>query len=365
MEVIHNNQIEKEREQIERAKDDDFRQYIVKRFTQQSVIRSARRSAIRSKNVSWGANAFSYVLAIYAVYYFANLYDGWKFYFLMTLGVVILAAWEIGKRLSTIAFFEGAYNQAERGKMWAGLIMIVLVAGSMSATYYGGERLVVEETTGPKQVHDARIDSLSQMIAKAEADIQVMKKQTWRGKIVRDARAQITSLQSRVDNLIAERTRIEQRDEETNDGLGQEHKAKVTNLGFVFGGLGAIADLLLIGLLGFAEKKEWDVFCLTKKQTDASVNRSENGTDNRSTGTDNRSDNSPKRSANRWQRPHKSAAVASAKSNPIGFKVQTDASVLPTARRCLNCGTDITHRRSDAKYCCSTCRKEAFEAKSK
>lgn len=356
MEIIHNHKIEQEREQIEREKDQDFKRYVVKRFTQQSVIRSARRSAIRSKNASWGANVFSYILAIYAVYYFASLYSGWKFYFLMGLGVIVLAVWEYSKRLSTISFFEGAYNSAERGKMWAGLLMICLVAGSMTATYYGGEKLVIEENNGAEQVHNPKIDSLSNMIAKAEADIQLMKKQTWRGKIVREARAQMNALQYRIDGLIAERTRLEQKDESQNDGLQDEHNSKMANLGFVFGGLGAIADIVLIGLLGYAEKREWDVFCLSRSNTDASK-------DNRSERTDNRSIKRSKRSSDSRSSVPKKAAVASASAKPIGFKVQTDASVSGTVRRCLNCQTDITHRRSDAKYCSSTCRKEAFEAR--
>lgn len=359
MEVVHNNSIEQERERIERAKDFDFRKQVVKRFAQQSVIRSARRSAIRSKNASWGANLFSYILATYAVYYFASLYAGWKFYFLMALGLSILAIWEVSKRMSAVAFFEGTYNQAERWKMWFGAILIILVAGSMGATYYGGNKLVMEENTGAEQVHTARIDSLSILIAKAEADKDLMKGQTWRGKIVRDARKQMNQLQTRIDGLIAERTRLENKDEETNDKLGKEHESKMANLGLVFGGLGAVADIVLIFLLGFAERREWDVFCLTR-QTDASVKRSEQVTDNRSPGTDNRSN----RSGNRSKSVPKKAAAVTASANPIGFKVQTDASVKGT-RRCVNCGTDISHRRSDAKYCGSTCRKEAFENRNK
>ena len=356
MEIIH-TQIDREREQIERAKDDDYKRYIFKRFANQSVIRSARISAARSKTASWLANAFSFLLAIYAVYYYAEMYAGWKFYALMAIGVFVLAIWEISKRLSSISFFEGFYNQAERDKMWAGVLLFALVAGSMAATYQGGSRLITEETSGPKLVHNTRIDSLSVLIAKAERDQQLMKNQTWRGKIVSDARKQIAALQKRTDLLIAQRLELENKDADENEGLGSEHESKMANLGIVFGGLGAIADIILIGLLGFAERKEWEVFCLSR----SGANGTADGTVKNDSA--NRSGNRSSRSVPEPTRQAKPAAQVAAAKPPIGFTLRTDASAGTNKRTCSNCGTDISHRRSDAKYCSPTCRKENWEAK--
>jgi len=105
-----------EKETIATTLDQQFAERVRKRFERKSVIRSARLLARQLKAWSWGANVISFLLAIYAVYYFTSLYPGWKFAGLFALGVLLLAAWEYSKRKSISMFSEGVFDDEKREK---------------------------------------------------------------------------------------------------------------------------------------------------------------------------------------------------------------------------------------------------------
>ena len=344
-----------EKERIALTLDAKFAERIRERFEQKSVIRSSRILAERLKIYSWGINALSFALALYAVYYFTSLYGSWKFFALFTLGVVLLALWELAKRESIILFSMGVFNQEKRGNLAMGFVVLFLIGVSMTTTYYGGNKLVVEENNGPEQVHSSAIDSLSVLLSKAEADKELMKSQTWNGVIVRDARKQMSGLQERIDVLLSQKMELEQSDRDENGELKAEHESKMANLGIVFGGLGVLFDLVLIGFLSIAEKKEWEVFCLENnrpaivpKRTVPVPKRSKNGTDNRSNISKDKGVTVPK---------------IAAEKRSIGFF--NEQIKIENKRSCLTCGTDISNRRSDAKFCSPSCRKDYWEMKNK
>jgi len=334
-----------QKEQIEAKLDEKFAERIRQRFQQKSVIRSARLVAENLKLYSWAINALSFLLAVYAVYFFASLYPTWKFAGLLFLGIALLASWEIGKRKSIIIFSEGILDQAKRGNLAMGVVVLFLLAGSMATTYYGGNRLVVEESSTPEQIHTSAIDSLSSLIAQAETDKNLMKSQTWKGVITRDARKQMAGLQKRIDFLLSEKLSLEQADRKENGNILVEHKSRIANFGLIFGAIGVLLDFVLIGFLFVAEKKEFEAFCLIEKSVPK-----------RSLNVPNRSGNrSDKRQDTSKDKPVSVPNVAAHKRS-IGF-IKEPISV-PNGRVCLSCGTDIQNRRSDAKYCSASCRKD-------
>jgi len=332
-----------DKEKVAITLDSDFAEKVRKRFAQKSIIRSARLLAQRLKITSWGINLFSFLLALYAVYYFAAIYSLWKAVGLFVIGVGLLAAWELAKRYCIINFFEGVYDERARQNILLGIPIVVLLGGSIATTYFGGEKLVIEESSSPEVVHNSQIDSLALLIAEAKADNELMKKQTWDGRIVRDARKQMNILQSRIDILIAEKIKLENRDLDSNDEIQESHKQRLTNFGVIFGGMGALADIALIILLGIAERKEWEVFCLIRSQSTQPV-------------TNKRSPERLRTAKERVTDASKAPKIAAEKRS-IGF-IKNDNN-----RSCLSCGTDISNRRSDAKYCSPTCRKTHWQAK--
>lgn len=354
MEVIKTTDHDAEIERIEREKDELYKEQVRKRFKKPSIIRSARLASKKCKRLAWVPNGFSYLLAIYSVYYFSSLYTGFKFYLIVVIGVLGLAAWELGKRACLISFYEGFFGVRGNSAMLYGVVVVALIGGSMATTYYGGDKFVENESKEQEVVHNPKIDSLQAKIKTANANKDEMRKQTWRGKIVGDARENI-NIQ---DNLIADWEKqiafLEARDIDTNDQLGEDHKDRLANFGLIFGGFGAIMDIILIVLIGYAEKKEAEVHFLNLSDTDKKPSNK------RSESVPNRSKRSEPKEESRQEVP----AIATAEAKrPIGFKTSTDASVKPQKgiRTCLNCNTDISHKRSDAKYCSTPCRKAFWE----
>jgi hypothetical protein len=347
-----------DREKLEAKKDQQYLQVVAKKYNPGSLIRILRKRAISLKRISVLPNILSFITALYAVYYVAQQYAGFKFAMLMLLGAIILAGIELGKRGSAIFAAEGSYNPSERWKRWLFAPLFILVGISMIVSFYGGDNFVKEENSGPKVVYNKQRDSLQQLIVTAQAEKELMKQQTWKGVITRDARKNISNLNTRIDNLITRKMEYEDKDENKNGTLAEKHLAKMQSLGLAFGGLAVFMDALLIALLFWAEKVEWDAYLIGLETSGKASGR----TDNKK-----RPDVSkrPKRTdIVKTDRQPERTEIRAFTSRTDATDTRTGAEIVGTVKRsCKNCGTDISHKRSDAKFCQSSCRKRYHELK--
>ena len=298
------------------------------------------RQATTLRNISYGPQVISLLTAIYAVYYFASLYNGVKFYFLLILGGVILGALELAKRELAAMTWKGKFYTQEREKvMWA-VPLALLIALSFAISYTGGDKFVQQESAAPVASYDAQRDSINRQIAEARDQIAVMKQQTWKGVIVRDARATISQLEKRINALTDQRLKLENRDLAATDKAEAQHEARVTSLGIYFGFAAGLMDILLILFFFFSERADWNAHLLAN----GTERMERNGTDKI-------------KKVSKLTQPVPS--VERTRIRAFQKENGTDN------RTCANCGTDISHRDTKAKYCSPSCRKQAYMKKNK
>lgn len=212
---------------------------------------TARQLRIRQtalENGSWFFNALSVLTAAYFAVDMSANYSGVWAWLMGGALVCALILIEIAKRYT---IEEGA----EGKRIWF-VPVAMLVAVSFYVSYHGGEAFTVEMAKAPETEHNPAIDSLGVRIAAVDADIANWKKQTWRGKIVTDARRSISKLEQTKIELIEQRTELERRELERNDRTENEHETELRTFGNVFGMVAGAADLLLIACLLIAKADE-------------------------------------------------------------------------------------------------------------
>lgn len=290
------------------------------------------------RNISYGPQLISLLTAIYAVYYFASLYAGFKFYFLLIMGGIILGALELAKRELAAMTCKGKFFAEERDKvMWA-IPLTLLIAFSFAISYTGGDKFVQEESAAPIASYNAQRDSINRQIAQARDQIAVMKQQTWKGVIVRDARATISRLEDRINALTDQRLKLENRDLAATDKAEAQHEARVTSLGIYFGFAAGLMDVLLVLFFFFSERADWNVHLLANGM-DRTERIERNGTGNA-------------------KKVSKLTQPVPVPERPRIRAFQKEEQT--ESRSCANCGTDISHRDTKAKYCSPGCRKAAY-----
>lgn len=238
-----------DRQTIQTGQDARYLETIKRRFQdRQNTIRQLRLKQTTLEWVSVFFNAVSVLTASYFVISLTDNYAGiWKIAFASVL-IAVLVMNEYAKRW---AINEGA--EGERSWFFA---VAVLVGISFYASYQGGERFMVERSIGPTLEHNPAIDSLNQRIAAVDSDVANWKRQTWKGKIVTDARRSIAKLEQTKIALIEQRTALEQRDLSRNDETEQAHRSEIRSFGVVFGGVAGVMDVLLVFCLLMAKSAE-------------------------------------------------------------------------------------------------------------
>lgn len=238
-----------DKQTIEARKDEQYKEKVIERFfARQNSIRQLRRRHIALDNWSYAFNIVSVATAAYFVFSITSQYPtGWQIVFSSFL-VGLLAMNELAKRFTI-------NEAAEETRIWF-VATFFLICISFYASYEGGSRFTVEQAEGPVVEHNFAIDSLNERIAAIDADINRWENQTWRGKIVRDARKGINRLEDAKTALIKQRTELEQRDLHRNDASEQKHTMEIENYGIIFGTVAGLMDALLLICLLIARGAE-------------------------------------------------------------------------------------------------------------
>jgi len=358
-------ELKDQKEHIEKIKDQNYLDFIRQKYANKDLIRINRQLAKNLKSWSVLFNLVSYSTACYAVYFFASIYAGFQLYFILVLGLILLGTWELAKRFLAINSFEGLFNADESYKRWFGLGLVVAVAVSGFVSYYGGDKFVSQENSGSEHVYNFQIDSINKEIKKAETDKALYTQQTWKGKIVTDARKMMKIQDEKIAALTIQRLKLENMDINKNTQLENEHAAKIANLGLVFGLIAGGCDLFLILFLGWAEKLEWELHCLLtgtgsqkakkKKTVNNIVPMRQPDNDRvqirafRATPAPDHTRPDMDAHAHTHTHAHNAPALAYTRT-PVHTRTRTHA------RECKNCGKEYTGNRR--KFCSDDCSKE-------
>jgi hypothetical protein len=230
-----------------------------KREIRRDEIRNKRRRVKTFRSVAYIFQALSLLTATYFIYHYAKDYAGFYVALVWSVGVLLLFVIEAAKRFSILETAQGYYNPEDRHKTRWTPVIVIAIALSALVSYQGGSKFVVEENSGPALVHNARIDSISQLIAAQDATIAELKTSKWKGALTRGARDGINQANTIKAELISEQRRLQKRDEYMNEAIEKQHGDKFTAFGYIFGGFAGFLDLLLLSLLFWAEKDETDV----------------------------------------------------------------------------------------------------------
>lgn len=237
-----------------------------KREIRRDEIRNKRHRVKSFRSITYVFQALSFLTATYFIYHYAKGYAGFYVALVWIVGGVLLAAIEAAKRYSILETAQGYYNPEDRHKTKWTPIIIVAIALSATISYQGGSKFVVEENAGPEIVHNAQIDSISQLIAAQEATKAELSTSKWKGALTRGARDGIAQANIVIADLMKEQRRLQKRDEYMNEATEQIHADKFTSFGYIFGGFAGLLDLLLLALLFWAEKDETDVARYARSQ---------------------------------------------------------------------------------------------------
>lgn len=241
---------------IQDSLDQEYIEKVKGKFTEQSMIRIMRKRVSNCRNISYGFQVFSLLTLGYFVYYMANAYTGVQFAIVLTFLLLLAAAWEAGKRYTIIETFDGAWNPNRKWKLWFAPLVFLLVAGSIAGSYIGGDQFIKNETAPPLLVHNPQIDSLKALVANEQNTIAQLQNTKWKGSITRDATRGINESKKIQAKLLDQIADLQGKEDLQNAEITSTHTAKKSNLGAMTGAIAGLMDVLLLILLGVAERLE-------------------------------------------------------------------------------------------------------------
>lgn len=250
--MLENEGIEK----INLEKDKEFAEKVASKYQQQPMIRLLRKRVANCRTVSYGFQLFSLLTLTYFVYWISSDYNGTYFTIVLSFLVFLSIAWEVAKRYTIIETFDGAWNPTRKWKMWFSPLVLLLVAGSITGSYIGGDQFMKNETTEPTLVSNPKIDSLRSTIAEELVTIEKLQNTTWKGRITRTANAGINLSKELQLQREAQLADLISKDDQFNTEILSNHTAKKAKLGFLTGLLAGLMDFLLLIMLGIAENME-------------------------------------------------------------------------------------------------------------
>lgn len=291
-------------------------------------------------------NALSAATAAALVYFFLfGMIDN-----VLTAGVLTAAALailEIAKRETSSRFFNALL---QFGKFSAGLaaIVVLLAALSVTSSYFGAQRLVVEFTPPAQQISgDSLTAPLRDQIATIDQQISDARKQTWKGKITATAQRTIERLTRQKETALAELVRQQQRIDNKNDTTDTIHQATTTATAAHFGAFTLVCELLFILAAFYLEYYDYRSFAEHCKQPETGEKQATDGVKIGSLAGD---------LLNGSPRP---AAVANLRVDENRLtKIVTTGD---TVRKCEYCGKRYEYRHAKQKYCCDDCRIRAWQ----
>ena len=342
-----------EQEKVLHEKDLEFAAQVSTKRAAIPLIRQYRQRVENCRNASIIPNIVSYASVLFVGVWLASPYSGTKRYIIMIAFFLLAAAWELTKRYSLMQALDGSYNSDRSYKKAFWIAVPILIAGSMYGSYTGTDKFIKLESGGPTLVHNAKIDSLQAVIAANHKSIAHNNKQTWAGKVVRDARASNKLLTESNVLLEKEIATLSEADRLENKKISAQHDAKLVNFGAIGGTIAGLMDILLLILLWQAEKVETLAEMLLRNGTPKTQHRTPTPSP---TGGGNGT-GKKKRTERVQERQTAQNGTGTGTARPQGLQVLYRTRPNVDNRSCSECDTDISHRKSTATTCGDACRK--------
>ena len=261
----------------------------------------------------------------------------------------LLAVLEIAKRETTGRLFNGIlqYNKFSAGLAAS---VILLAALSVSSSYFGAQRLVVEFTPPAQQINpDSLTTPLRQQIATIDQQISEARKQTWKGKPTAPAQRTIERLTRQKETALAEMVRQQQRIDAKNDTTEQVHQATTTATAGQFAAFTLVCEILFLLAAFYLEYYDYRSYAEHCKGPALSTDRPTAAT----AGV-----NLAGEFLNGSKRPT-AVAHLRADENRLTKIVTTSGNL----RSCDHCGNPYEHRHQKQKFCGDSCRIAAWQDK--
>ena len=241
---------------LEQTKDEEFAERVLNKYEPKDMINTLRIKTNNCRSLSYPFQFISLLSLMAFINWFTDNYQGVVYYLLIIFLTVIAIGWEIGKRFSIIESFDGAWNPSRKWKMIFFIPAILLCAGSFAGSFKGGDEMTKKHMIDPELIADARIDSLKAAGLATEGLVKTLENTKWKGTTTRTANKGIniaTELQLERQKSL---NRIEAKEDQENAKIINKAEAKKASLGLVLGLISGMMDILILILLGFAEKFE-------------------------------------------------------------------------------------------------------------
>ena len=151
--------------------------------------------------------------------------------------------------------------------MWFAPLVLILVAGSITASYIGGDKFVKNETKAPVLVSYSEIDSLNNQIAIEQETVKKLENTTWKGKITRTANKGINLSKERQNTIEQRIAELKQKQDDENESIINASQERKNSMGFVTGFFSGFMDVLVLIFLALAENWETKADKLLRRQT--------------------------------------------------------------------------------------------------
>jgi len=227
-------------------------------FIETSLAATNRKKVTQLTAASYLPNVISAITAGFFVVYLLSGYTQTIALILGFLLLSVVAAVEAGKR-GIIASLAKTYFVDGKAPLLAIVGLLACFALSMTASYIGGQQLVVETAPPPAREVTPQIDSLKAEVAAQQDIITRLQRTTWKGKITRTANQGINQAKAFQNKMYDRIAQLEAQDDEAHAATLLKHQAKHLNFGIVLGILAALADFFLLGLLWTAKKLKYQV----------------------------------------------------------------------------------------------------------
>lgn len=218
------------------------------------------------KRLSFIPNIVSIATSFFGAFFLVQSLESFGKIGIIGMAVLILPMIEYLKRLLLEFIGNGAYDKTEQISIAHLVFMAMLVGVSISISFFGGDRATKFFSPPPPMASDSRIDSLDALIDSARVDIKHNEKQTYAGRMVKDARKSKLLNQQTIAALSVEKGLILSENKKEYNKLVANHNAGVTQLGLVIGVTSGSMDILLI-ILYLAFKKNIQTAIRLKRST--------------------------------------------------------------------------------------------------
>jgi hypothetical protein len=237
-----------EREDLQKIEEAAFAADCREQFTEKSLAATNSAKVRTLSLLSYLPNILSATTAGFFVLYLLSGYTQTVAIVLGALLLMIVVAIEVGKRYLISGAAKDRYTIGKVAPLAIGAL-VLLFGASMGASYMGGKALVVETASPPDRPHNPEVDSLKSLLSAELATIDRLQKTTWKGKVTSDAVKGINR-SKQIQTSITDRIMVlEAQNDAEHTTLLQKHTAKHLNFGYLLGGLAALADIFLLGMI--------------------------------------------------------------------------------------------------------------------